>query len=112
MHDDDLIAEASRKRPALVGVALMTVGAILVVAGIILGPIPVVPGFPLVLVGLGLIGYGSERARRIINRSERRLPQRIRRALRGARDLILTRRSAGGSRATSDPTGTSPPNSP
>ena len=111
MDDDDLIAEASRKRPALVGLMLIVFGGLLVVAGLILGPIPVVPGFPLVLVGLGLIGYGSERARRVINRGERRLPDRVRKALRAARDLVFARTAAKGSRA-SEASPKPPPDSP
>ena len=91
MHDDDLIGEPPRKRSPLVGMLLLVVGIILIAAGVALGPIPVVPGFPLVLLGLALAGLGSERARGWINRSERKLPDGIRRPLRAARDAFFRR---------------------
>jgi hypothetical protein len=93
MHDDDLIGAPPRKRSPLVGMILLLFGAILVAAGIVLGPVPVVPGFPLVVLGLLLMGLGSDRARGWINRSERQLPDRLRRPLRAARDAFFTRRA-------------------
>ena len=97
MTDDDLIGESPRKRSPLVGMMLLVVGIVLIAAGVALGPIPVIPGFPLVLLGLGLVGLGSERARGWINRYERKLPQGVRRPLRAARDAIC-RRPDGGER--------------
>lgn len=91
MLDDDLIGQPPRKRSPLVGMTLLIVGIACLVLGIVLGPIPVVPGFPLVLFGLALIGLGSERARGWINRSERQLPNRLRRPLRAARDAVFPR---------------------
>jgi hypothetical protein len=91
MHDDDLIGAPPRKRSPLVGMFLLLIGAVLVAAGVILGPVPVVPGFPLVILGLLLMGLGSDRARGWINRSERQLPDRVRRPLRAARDIFVSR---------------------
>ncbi len=44
-------------------VAIGMAGGLLVVAGIILGPMPIVPGFPLVLLGLGILSLEFERPR-------------------------------------------------
>jgi len=100
-HEDDLIRADPRRRHPVRAFALIGVGAVLVAGGIVLGPVPIVPGFPLVILGLALIGLGSERARRLINRSERALPGRLRRTLRAARDALLRRDG-----------GSSPPNPP
>lgn len=66
---------------------LLTVfGVILVIAGIALGPIPVVPGFPLVIAGALMLSASNGTARRGMNWLERLLPEstriRIRRLLR------------------------------
>jgi hypothetical protein len=44
-------------------VAIGMAGGLLVVAGIILGPLPIVPGFPLILLGLGILSLEFERPR-------------------------------------------------
>ncbi len=62
----------------MVRVGLMVVGIVLVAAGVALGPIPVVPGFPLVILGVLLITMSSAAARRQVNALEKRLPQKMR----------------------------------
>lgn len=57
-------------------------GGAFLAAGVALGPIPVVPGFPLVVVGLLMLAASSELARGLINRAETRLPNPVRRTLR------------------------------
>lgn len=59
-----------------------TAGALVFAAGIVLGPIPVVPGFPLAIVGALMLAASSESARNLINRLETRLPAAARRGLR------------------------------
>lgn len=44
-------------------IAIGMAGGLLVVAGVILGPMPIVPGFPLILLGLGILSLEFERPR-------------------------------------------------
>ena len=75
----------SRLRRTMTG----TLGVICIVVGIVLGILPIVPGFPLIAVGILLLVASSEPSRRLLNRAERRLPDRARKILRK-----LVRRSA------------------
>ena len=76
------------KRPyaAWLRILLTVLGVILVIAGIALGPIPVIPGFPLVIAGALMLSASNGTARRGMNWLERLLPEssriRIRRLLR------------------------------
>ena len=76
---------ASAVRRTLTG----TLGIVCIVLGIILGILPIVPGFPLIAVGVLLLVASSEPSRRALNRVERRLPAKARKLLRK-----LARRSA------------------
>lgn len=80
----DLFEGPPRRRNPIVRVALIVLGTVLVIAGIALGPVPVVPGFPLVIAGVLLLAASSGVARRGINRAERWLPERTRRLVRKA----------------------------
>ena len=80
----DLFEGPPRRRNPIVRVALIVLGTVLVIAGIALGPVPVVPGFPLVIAGVLLLAASSGVARRGINRAERWLPERPRRLVRKA----------------------------
>ena len=80
----DLFEGPPRRRNPIVRVALIVLGAVLVIAGVALGPVPVVPGFPLVIAGVLLLAASSGVARRGINRAERWLPERTRRLVRKA----------------------------
>jgi hypothetical protein len=44
-------------------IAIALAGGLVILAGVILGPMPVVPGFPLILVGLGILSLEFERPR-------------------------------------------------
>jgi hypothetical protein len=57
-------------------------GGLCLIAGIILGILPIVPGFPLIAVGVLLLVASSEPSRRLVNRTERWLPRPIRCLLR------------------------------
>jgi len=59
-----------------------TLGVLCIVVGIVLGILPIVPGFPLIAVGVILLVGSSEPSRRFVNRSERWLPRSMRRMLR------------------------------
>jgi len=59
-----------------------SLGVLCVVVGIILGILPIVPGFPLIAAGVLLLVASSEPSRRLLNRAERRLPDRARKFLR------------------------------
>lgn len=80
----DLFEGPPRRRNPIVRVALIVLGTVLVIAGIALGPVPVVPGFPLVIAGVLLLAASSGVARRGINCAERWLPERTRRLVRKA----------------------------
>ncbi len=63
--------------------ALLLVGGIvLCLGGVALILLPVVPGFPLVIIGVLMIAAASAAARNMLNRLERRLPTGIRARLR------------------------------
>ena len=55
----------------------------MVVAGIVLGVLPVVPGFPLTIAGLLMMAAGSSVTRSLLNQAEMKLPRRVRLVLRG-----------------------------
>lgn len=59
-----------------------TLGVLCIVLGTILGILPIVPGFPLIAVGILLLVASSEPSRRALNRVEHRLPTGARRILR------------------------------
>ena len=81
-RDDELFGPPPSTRRPAVRVLLLVSGAVLLFAGTVLGPVPVVPGFPLAVAGVVLLAGSSERMRRLVNAAERRLPERARRALR------------------------------
>jgi len=54
----------------------------MILAGIVLGILPVVPGFPLIGVGVLMLVAASEHSRRYLNRREHTLPAPIRKILR------------------------------
>lgn len=70
------------QRSAFRRTALFVVGLLTLVAGIVLGVIPVVPGFPLTIAGLLMMAAGSSVTRSLINHAEAKLPRRLRLTLR------------------------------
>lgn len=90
---EPLFPDPKRRLSALArGIALVS-GVVLVILGIILGILPVVPGFPLIALGVLLLVASSESTRRALNAGERRLPGRVRGLLRR-----IVRSRAGGAR--------------
>jgi hypothetical protein len=57
---------------------MATGGALLVVVGIVLGILPIVPGIPLIVVGVLMLAASCEPARRMLNRIDGRLPRKVR----------------------------------
>jgi hypothetical protein len=80
------IPDLIRSDPGRRSLFLRILIGILAVAAIVLGFIgwvlPVVPGLPLLLLGLGLLGFCSRKAARVINSGEARLPRKWRRRIR------------------------------
>lgn len=78
----DLIREPDSRPHVGLRIFALAAGALFMVAGVIGWLVPIVTGIPFYIVGLALLGVGSERVRRVINRSEARLPYRWRRRIR------------------------------
>jgi uncharacterized membrane protein YbaN (DUF454 family) len=74
----DLLAPPRPDRPFLVRLLMPLLGVMVVAVGIVGWILPFVIGAPLVVVGLGMIAYSSERLRHGFNSLERRLPLRCR----------------------------------
>lgn len=55
-----------------------TVGVLLILIGIVLGILPVVPGFPLIAIGVLMVVASHEPSRKLLNRSEKLIPRRLR----------------------------------
>jgi len=78
----DLLREQKHHRPLWVRVLCFAGAVIFFVLGIVGWLIPVLTGIPFYVAGLALLALASDRARHLINRLERRLPRRLRWALR------------------------------
>ena len=70
-----------RQRP-LRRAATATLGVICILVGVVLGVLPIVPGFPLIAIGVLLLAASSEPSRRLLNSGDRHLPAPVRRVLR------------------------------
>ena len=78
----DLLREQKHHRPLWVRVLCFAGAGIFFVLGIVGWLIPVLTGIPFYVAGLVLLALASDRARRFINRLERRLPRHLRSAVR------------------------------
>ena len=78
----DLFGPGEQTRPAWLRVLCLAGAGFFFVLGLIGWLIPLVSGIPFYVLGLVLLGMGSDRARAWINRTERKLPGRWRVALR------------------------------
>ena len=78
----DLLREPEHHRPFWVRVLCFAGAGIFFVLGIVGWLIPVMTGIPFYVAGLALLALASDNARHLINRLERRLPRRLRWALR------------------------------
>lgn len=77
-----LFREPKHKRSQIVRISLIAGGVLCLVAGLLLAVLPVVPGFPLLILGVLLLAAGSAFVRRILNSFEQRLPTGWRRTIR------------------------------
>lgn len=77
-----LFHEPRRQRGGVARALLMIGGVLLTLVGVALIVLPVVPGFPLVIIGVLMIAAASAAARDLLNAFERRLPTTIRAKLR------------------------------
>ena len=88
----DLLRELEHHRPFWVRVLCFAGAGVFFVLGIVGWLIPVLTGIPFYVAGLALLALASDSARHLINRLERRLPRRLRWAVRrGVRDGWLNR---------------------
>lgn len=81
----DLFTPTTTRRGLIVRAVLFVIGGLLVVYGIIGVILPVLPGFPFLLVGMPLMAASSERARGWMNALDRRFPLTLRLLLRRMR---------------------------
>lgn len=77
-----LFREPARPRGGASRALLIVGGLLAIVAGVALVVLPVVPGFPLVIIGVLMIAAASPWARGVLNRFEQRLPSAVRAPLR------------------------------
>lgn len=80
----DLFPPPRARASTITRVVCGVLGVVLILLGIVLGVLPVVPGFPLIAVGIVLLVAAGESSRRFVNRTERVLPQTMRRLIRRA----------------------------
>lgn len=78
----DLFAPAGTRRHAITRWVFFALGGLLVAYGILGVLLPILPGFPFLLVGMPLMAGSSERARGWMNRLDRRFPLGLRLLLR------------------------------
>jgi len=78
----DLLREPEHHRPLWMRVLCFVGAGIFFVLGIVGWLIPVLTGIPFYVAGLALLALASDGARHLINRLERRLPRRVRWAVR------------------------------
>lgn len=74
--------EPKRRRGGVTRAFLIVGGIVLILVGIALVVLPVVPGFPLVIIGVLMIAAASAWVRAKLNGLERRLPTAVRARLR------------------------------
>jgi len=78
----DLLREPEHHRPLWMRVLCFAGAGIFFVLGLVGWLIPVLTGIPFYVAALALLALASDGARHLINRLERRLPRRLRWALR------------------------------
>ncbi len=81
----DLVPEAPSPRSVGARVGLAIVGVCLLILGVVGWVLPFVPGVPLLLLGVGLLAALDARVARGLNKLDRRMPARLRSALRPSR---------------------------
>ena len=91
---DDLFPRPQARASLGTRIASGVLGTLLVAVGVVLSVLPVVPGFPLIALGVLMLVAAGEPTRRFVNRGERRLPRIVRSGLR----RLLRRKPAGSPR--------------
>lgn len=77
-----LFREPRKHRGGMARALLFTGGIVALVVGVALVVLPVVPGFPLVIIGILMVAASSSLARSMLNRLEQRLPTAVRARIR------------------------------
>ena len=80
----DLLERHHPRRPLWVRALCVAGGVVFFALGVLGWLVPLVSGIPFYVLSLMLFGMASDRVRQWINRAERRLPHRVRVALRRA----------------------------
>jgi len=78
----ELLAERPKRLHATWRALALVGGVLFMLLGVVGWLVPVVTGIPFYIIGLGLFGMGSRRARRWINELEQHLPYKVRLFLR------------------------------
>jgi Flp pilus assembly protein TadB len=81
-YPEELFAPGLTQKTKFYRIVTGTTGVLLILVGIVLGILPVVPGLPLIAVGMLMLVAASESSRHAVNHGERMLPRFIRRLLR------------------------------
>jgi uncharacterized membrane protein YbaN (DUF454 family) len=81
----ELFAPTTTRRGLIVRAVLFVIGGLLVVYGVLGVILPVLPGFPFLLIGMPLMAASSERARGWMNMLDRKFPLTLRLLLRRMR---------------------------
>ena len=80
--DSDLFEHPKHNRGVFYRGALSVIAVVLIIVGVILIPLPVVTGFPLILAGALMLAASNAFARARMNQAERLFPNRFRRFIR------------------------------
>jgi uncharacterized membrane protein YbaN (DUF454 family) len=78
----ELFEPTRTRRGLVVRIVLFILGGLLVIYGILGVLLPVLPGFPFLLIGMPLLAASSERARGWVNRLDKKFPFTLRLLLR------------------------------
>lgn len=94
-HDPfgELVPPFVGERSLVRRVTLITVGVVLLFLGIVFWLMPVMTGIPFWVAGLICLAKASEKVRVLVNGGDRRLPARLRKILRWARDKSSRRKA-------------------
>ena len=78
----DLLLEQDGRHPFWLRTVFLGAALVCFVLGVVGWLIPVITGIPFYVAGLVFLGLASDRTRRLINRTERRLSENTRRKMR------------------------------
>lgn len=102
---DEFLPPRPPERSIIKRVTFLVIGTVLILIGVILWATPIIGGAPLFLIpGLILLAKASDPIRRLINHSDRKLPNWARKAMRWARDKTGNKPGAGAADGKNDET--------